>query len=751
MGLISWIKEKKAEKEKKKNQKKAKNSEFVKKNLVFFSNKNHWRGVLFVLVVCTCCFWLNYLLESRTINEYRQYYNKYIKGMICEDDVFLSNDIDIVDVFESEKVKSRAADSVLPVFSFSPGTTIQVLTGYNLFTEAVNSGNADGIQNERERYFYNYIRDNDGKRAMMLCYDVIKEVMRNGVFKQNELDEIKEAGYSEIVTINNYLDEEHADNTRKLSEGVYSDFNLSESVNVILDSYKINLALSEKYIIQSLVKIFCRPNVSFDPLQTESRKSRAYEEADNVVVSLKAGMQILQKDTVITDETMQVLRLLTSRKGVNPIKLISGVVFNAFSAIIIYYVVQFFLRKGNVHFKHYYYILLFLIIVLAAACYFGTLFGLDRGVRFIPIFLPVCFLPMHMTMITGRRTFGSISSLVMGLFSLAIPGATYYYFFYTVMLGVASSFLVRFFNRRLEELLQWLLSTIISVALTIVFLFFSYGNLSMSDVLEVVAVKTVISSVSSVILFIFIPVEERLFNLPTKYRLNELFYGGSPLIEKLNKVAPGTYIHSRAVADMAYTACSEIRANAILARVGGLYHDIGKMEHPEYFTENQGKENKHDYLNPELSVSIIKNHVKVGADMGREARLPQEIIYIIANHHGNDVIQYFYNEAKKKADKEDASVTMADYSYNTSEIPNNKECGVVMLADSVEAAARSIHEPTTQKFARLIDSIVERKILMGQLENCPLSMREIKKVKESFLRTLNSLHHSRISYQNDEK
>ena len=146
----------------------------------------------------------------------------------------------------------------------------------------------------------------------------------------------------------------------------------------------------------------------------------------------------------------------------------------------------------------------------------------------------------------------------------------------------------------------------------------------------------------------FVPLMEYLFNIPTAYRLNELASTDSPILERLGAVAQGTYNHSRNVSELAYQAAKAIGANAMLARVGGVYHDIGKVDHPEYFVENQGTENKHDDIKASLSVAVIKSHVKLGLEKGREAGLPQEVLDIISQHHGNDIIQYFYSEAARK-------------------------------------------------------------------------------------------------------
>ncbi|MBR4121633.1 MAG: HDIG domain-containing protein, partial [Spirochaetales bacterium] len=215
---------------------------------------------------------------------------------------------------------------------------------------------------------------------------------------------------------------------------------------------------------------------------------------------------------------------------------------------------------------------------------------------------------------------------------------------------------------------------------------------------------------------------------------------------------PGTYSHSVAVADLAEVGAKAIGANSLLARVGGLYHDIGKIEHPEYFIENQNGVNKHDDINPSLSVAVIKSHVKVGAEKGREAGLPIEVIKIIQNHHGNDIIAYFYNEALKfqaaSSDDKGETVKASDFSYNA-EIPDFRECGIVMLADTIEAASRTV-TPNASKYAKLIDNLFLGKIERGQLDNSNLTMNDIKALSDAFVKTLVARNHSRIEYPDED-
>ena len=207
-------------------------------------------------------------------------------------------------------------------------------------------------------------------------------------------------------------------------------------------------------------------------------------------------------------------------------------------------------------------------------------------------------------------------------------------------------------------------------------------------------------------------------------------------------VAGGTYSHSMMVSSLAENAAREIGANALLARVGACYHDIGKLDQSEYFTENQGSGgNKHNDINPSLSVSVIRSHVKKGIEKARQLHLPKSLIDIIAEHHGNSVIAYFYNEAKKL----DPNVSPEDYSYSGVP-PTTKESAIVMLADTVEAACRTLDNPSASRIDKFVAQLIASKIEHHQLDNSPLTFSDLAKIRESFVQLLTAYYHSRVEY-----
>jgi putative nucleotidyltransferase with HDIG domain len=259
----------------------------------------------------------------------------------------------------------------------------------------------------------------------------------------------------------------------------------------------------------------------------------------------------------------------------------------------------------------------------------------------------------------------------------------------------------------------------------------------------------------SMFILTILPFFESLFKCCTNICLVELTDYRNPLLTKLQILAPGTYHHSLMVANLAEQAAISIRANPFLCRTLALYHDIGKLVKPEYFTENQSNKNPHDEKTPFMSALIIKSHVKEGVAIAKAARLPLRIIDGIVEHHGTTVIRYFYSKALKQ--EEEARLVSGQSVSLPSEIeksafkydgprPRSKETLILSIADSIEAASRSLYNPTPQSIQTLVHNIIDGKIRERQLDDCLVTFRDIDELRRSFYFTLLNMLHSRINY-----
>lgn len=253
-----------------------------------------------------------------------------------------------------------------------------------------------------------------------------------------------------------------------------------------------------------------------------------------------------------------------------------------------------------------------------------------------------------------------------------------------------------------------------------------------------------------------LPFLERIFDIQTDISLLELSDANHPLLKELVQRAPGTYNHSINVASMSEAAADSIGANGLLCRVGAYFHDVGKLRKPDYFIENQGGgENKHDDLTPSMSTLVIIAHVKDGAEIARKYRLPRRIIDLIEQHHGTTLVEYFFRRAEQKLqeknceDDEESVLDEADFRYPGPK-PQTPEAAVMMLADTVESASRTLRDPAPSRIENLVRTIAKKKIDDGQFDECQITIQQLHTIEESLIKSLNAMYHARVKYPEKE-
>ena len=693
------------------------------------------------------------LLKAHTQVQYKSIYSGHTVGEIAEKNVYAKTSIQLIDHDATEKKLAEVEKAVLPVFSYSSTTSFSVIAKADKIRTAASEGDL--------AYLGSIVGDSMARQIITLpnlelfsvAYDMVNEIINIGYYDIAEINTIMEEGYDSITLSNKYSKELNTfEHTIYLSASFFlSTQNIREYLEIRLSDVIAGFSAKEGIILEDLILSLIEPNIRYDETLTEQRRSDARDAADPVVISIERGQLLIEADHVVTHAQMDLLDMLsTQSNSFSLMELIGNIIFDAIIIATGLYIFELFLGEHNLHFTEHHILLVSSFIISLIAAYFFTLLSSMLNLEFSDSFLPVFFLPVFMSEITGLKRVGFISLFMFSSVMATIPTASLLTFFYCMTCGSACVLLIRFFNRRMDVLYQWFFSSITCSGVTILFIFVNQSSLAM--VFTVLLGTLINVAIAYILLTALMPLAENLFNLPTVFRLYELAYGESPLLTRLSQAAPGTYSHSMAVADLSEVGAKAIGANPLLARVGALYHDIGKIEHPEYFVENQSGVNKHDEISPSLSVAVIKSHVKVGADKGREIGLPLEVIKIIGSHHGNDVIAYFYNEAMKlqAASNSDRGETVkaSDFSYNA-DIPDFRECGIVMLADSIEAASRTV-TPNASKYAKLIDSIFMGKIERGQLDNSNLTMNDIKTLADTFVKTLVARNHSRIEYPDED-
>jgi putative nucleotidyltransferase with HDIG domain len=351
-----------------------------------------------------------------------------------------------------------------------------------------------------------------------------------------------------------------------------------------------------------------------------------------------------------------------------------------------------------------------------------------------------------MTIIFDSRI-GFYTTIIFSLVTAALRGNDYSFAAMNIFAGALSVYTVRDIKNRSQIFTSFFyifLGYIIAIFAFGLEQFASAQNLLIE--ISLAASNALISPILTYGLLIFF---ERIFNITTDLTLLELSNFDNPLLKELARRAPGTFNHSMTVGTMAETAAEKIGANPLLARVGSYFHDIGKTITPQNFVENQlNNQNIHENLTPEESVNLIVRHVYEGIELGKENKLPEEIIDFIPMHHGTNVISFFYDKAIKLYGP--VNVKPDSFRYPGPK-PNTKETAIAMLADSCESAVRSIDEPNLTKVDNVIGNIIRDRIGSGQLSESPITFSDISKIKEAFISILIGQHHKRIKYPKQEE
>ena len=383
-----------------------------------------------------------------------------------------------------------------------------------------------------------------------------------------------------------------------------------------------------------------------------------------------------------------------------------------------------------------------LFIIVFAITSFGIKIPFFSYSFALPIIIPATLSVMLITVL-----FGQISAVY---FSLLVSFAVLYVSsfdpvpaFFILCSSIAAARIVRKTEKRIDmifaSMILGVLHAIFLFAFKIIF------NEAANFTLAIVMGNVFNGFISGILALGLLTPLESILNTSSVFRLMDLSDLNNPMMKKMLLTAPGTYNHSMMVATLAESACSEIGANPLLARVGAYYHDLGKMEQPEYFVENQSGNNKHNEINPRLSASVIRRHVKKGLEKANQLRLPKEVMDIIAEHHGNSLISYFYAEAKKQDDQ----VSPEEFSYIGTP-PSSKESAVVMLADTVEAACRTLDKPSVSRLEKFIRQLIMTKVEHHQLDKSGLTFRDLDIIQQSFVKILAGYYHSRIEYPNQK-
>ena len=459
--------------------------------------------------------------------------------------------------------------------------------------------------------------------------------------------------------------------------------------------------------------------------------------------SIVAGEKIIKKGFEITEEAYAKLEKMIASPLYIDYRAFANNILYLLVIAIMYYLLFSLLPFGRkIRLQEPLLQVIFLIAIFFAAS-FGTKLPLCTNPYALCMIIPASLFTMIITILYGQSSAVLFSFIV----SFAVLGSGSWEivpFLFTLGSSMSSVAIVRKVERRIDlvfaAIILALCDLVFFVLLIVVFneTFVPHVKLFIGIFCN--------GFLSGILTLGLLTPLEYMLNTASVFRLMDLSDTNAALLKKMCITASGTYQHSMMVAQLAEFACREIGANPLIARVGGYYHDIGKLDQSEYFVENkQGDTEKHNDINPTLYATVIKSHVKKGVEKAMQMHLPRVIIDVIAEHHGNTVIQYFYQEAKEK----DPSLSPEDFAY-PGPAPTTRESGVVMLADTVEAACHTLKNPSIPRLETFITSLINAKIEAKQLDNCDLTYRDISKIKEAFVQILAGFYHSRIEYPDQQ-
>ncbi len=516
-----------------------------------------------------------------------------------------------------------------------------------------------------------------------------------------------------------------------------------EEVNLIYDN-ELDIKSTLSY---ELINEFTKPNILFDKDLTESRQKERLDKVSRFQGTVLANELIVDTNNRITESVLLKLkslqleseRRLGYERAADKFREYLGAFFVV--SILLFLLFSFFYIYRNEYFRE-----PKLLLLIGLLMYLIVFFSWIIVSYQLPTYIiPIAMFSILLTVLLDTTVSLISSTILILLVSLLIGNDLDF-----AIVQFFISFIAILSVRKLRKRRQ-IIATMLTLVFCSLFVFFSVMLFKGIDFLDynysTVGYLALSSFLCPILAFGLVPLFESFFGITTDLSLIELLDYDQPLLKKLMEDAPGTHTHSVKVGTLAESCANAIGARALLCRVGSYYHDIGKIKKPEYYAENQTGENKHDSITPHMSAKILKQHVTDGLALADEYGLPNIIKDFIETHHAKNRMEFFY----KKALENDSKVDENEFRYPGPK-PSSKETGIVMLAEAIEAQANSLKNPTLEKFETMIDKAIRSRLEDGQLDECPLTMEDLQKIKgrrdgkHGLLPVLSGLYHSRPEY-----
>jgi putative nucleotidyltransferase with HDIG domain len=683
---------------------------------------------------------------------------QYELGQIAPTTVYAPYDFSYEDEVGTAARREEAAGEVLEVYNFDDGAPLEagkrIAAAFEYGREELSAGREDLADGVRQRLGVELLTD---ELALLLAMELspeIERVLTRGVGSVLARDIVREK--DRLLALGQPIRRRElvskASQVRRDFGSVLSLEEARQLLEVQIGSLS-DLRQAERSRLIELGARFLRPTLVFDFDETERRRASARDSVEPVYFQVRRGKTIVREGDEITASVLRQLDILSSENrrwgfaGALGAFLLAGVLLT----------IQWHLLKparASEAWKRQSFAMTGIVVVghlaLARLSFFvARLFSeqlvvapFNNGssyyyaVPFAGVAVMLLLLENAPTALLASTLFSIAIGIMTGSLQLAV---------FSLLSSLAAILGLFQYKRRTALVKVGLMVGAVNVAVVLAIDLLSGRHFPPSNFgfdvacafLGGVAVAALVSSL--------LPVFEAVFHRTTDIRLLELANGNVPILRRLALDAPGTYHHSMVVGSLAEAAAEAIGANSVFCRTAAMYHDIGKLAKINYFVENQTGGNRHDQLSPRMSALVIASHVKEGIQLAEEMNLPQEIIDIIPQHHGTKVISYFYEKAKMNQDPELGQVSEDEYRYPGPK-PQTREAGIIMIADAVEAASRTLGDPSPTRLKGLIRQIIDYIFLDGQLNECDLTLRDLEKIAQSFQRVLMGIHHQRVSY-----
>ena len=659
--------------------------------------------------------------------------------------VICPKEVTIIDKKETESLRAKASDSEPSVYVTSPKINQVMLEEFDKNLSRLNE-------------FYDTYHD---KKLNKKIGDIIaemfpdkfllnsRELVQLSAFSISQFDELKNKARKTFVEVCSKQITEH---------------NISEIKADIKSKADGNweYGLAYKHLLETLINESIRPNSVLDEEMTLRKKNEAAAKIQPVEKHYQKGQRIVSEGDIVTEDIFSIFNEIQKELQRNIFLTLLGSMLLMFLVIVMAIA---YIRTQDVNVfvddVQYKLIATLCFVYLIAT---KVIYSISEDFEFY--YLLILFSPMATLVLLLNSTMSNLKIVYFSVFWMGLLSFVVTLGGEPFVVGIMAALVIG----AIGGVLSWdiaykdkegnMRSVIVKTGLNI-------GITTMLSVLAVLLIDSKVFAedgfkklfiyvscgllngiVSGIVSNGLLPYIEDYFSFATPTKLLELTSEESPLLKRLAQEAPGTYQHSKAVANLAAQAAAAVDADPLLTKVCALYHDIGKIKRPEYYTENQHGENPHDEKKPTMSALIIATHVKDGAEIARDNKIPHRVIEVMSQHHGTTLIEYFYNKQKELTPD---SVDESQFRYKSLK-PQSKEAAILLLADAVEASSRSLDELNPEKIKAHVKKIVDHKMKDdNQLEETNLTLKDIDTIEDEFVKVLISANHKRIKYQNQLK